>query len=422
MSKLKKLLKRLGPGFITGAADDDPSGIATYSQTGALFGYHQLWTALFSAPFMIVLQEMAGRIGLVTGKGFASVIRAHYSKPVLYFCVSLLLLVNTINIGADLGAMASSMQLLVGLPFIFWLISIALVTLGLEIFVMYKKYARFLKYLTLSLLGYIIVAFIVRQDWLQVLQATFIPTIIFNKEYFLNVVALLGTTISPYLLFWQADEEVEEENAHHKPKSISEESRRTARQDIKNMRWDTATGMIFSNVIMFFIILTAAATLGSHGITTVATASEAAEALRPLAGPLTFLLFSIGIVGVGLLAVPVLAGSASYAMAETFGWKVGLYKKFGRAHGFYGIIIVATLIGLLINLTPIKPFQMLYYAAVLNGVISPPLIIILILASSNKTIMGEYVNSRFSKILGWGIAAIMSIAVITLIYLTFWSA
>ncbi len=416
MKKIKSFLKRLGPGFITGAADDDPSGIATYAQTGAFFGYSQLWTALFSTPFMIAIQEMTGRIGLVTGKGLASAIRSHYPRSLLYFCVTLLVVTNTINIGADLGAMASSAQLILGLPFFFWLIFFAALTLYLEIFVFYKKYARFLKYLTLSLLAYVLVAFVIRQDWSQIFRATLIPSISLNKAYFLNIVAILGTTISPYLFFWQANEEVEEEIAHHSSKSIEMmESQKKAKRTISTMRLDTAVGMIFSNVIMFFIILTTASTLHLNGIFSVGTASDAAQALEPLAGHFAFLLFALGIIGTGLLAVPILAGSASYAMSEAFGWKVGLYKKFGRAHGFYGIITIATLIGLLVNFTPIKPFQLLYYAAVLNGIISPPLLILLILISSNRKIMGGYASSPLSKTLGWIIVGVMSVSLIALL-------
>lgn len=415
MKRLKSLLKRLGPGFITGAADDDPSGIATYSQTGAMFGYNQLWTAFFSTPFMIVLQEMTGRIGIVTGKGLASVLRENYSKKLLYLSVLLLLVANTINIGADLGAMASSAQLLLGLPFIFWLILITALTLTLEIFVSYRNYARFLKYMALTLFAYVITAFVVKQDWLEVFRTTLIPRIAFTKDYFINIVAVLGTTISPYLFFWQADEEIEDEIAKHKSKSIEREAPRRAGRDLKDMRWDTTIGMIFSNLIMFFVIITTASTLGAHGIQNIATASDAAQALQPLAGQFAFLLFTIGIVGVGLLAVPVLAGSASYAMSEALGWKVGLSEKFGRAHGFYGIITIATLIGLLVNFTAIKPFQMLYYTAVLNGIISVPLMILLIKVSGNKKIMGDYTSHPVLSALGWIITVLMGVAVIALL-------
>ena len=409
-AKDKSLLQRIGPGFITGAADDDPSGIGAYSQTGAQFGYSQLWTALFSFPFMTAVQEMCGRIGLVTGDGLSGVIRKHYARPVLYGAVILLLIANTINIGADLGAMASSMQLLLGLPFLFWLLAITILTLVLEIFVSYPRYSKFLKYLTLSLLAYVITVFIVKQDWKLVIWSTLVPTIIWSRKYLLNIVAILGTTISPYLFFWQTDEEVEEEIAAHKISAIGVGKPRITKSDLRNVRLDTIVGMFFSNLAMFFIIATAASTLGAHGITSINTATDAAQALRPLAGEFAFLIFTLGILGTGLLAVPILAGSASYAVAEAFGWSSGLNKKFSEAHGFYGVITLATLVGLLVNLLGIPPFTMLYYTAILNGMIAPPLLVLILLISNNKKIMGKYVNGPLSNILGWMITAIMAVA------------
>ncbi len=406
----KDLLKRLGPGFITGAADDDPSGIATYSQTGAQFGYGQLWTALFSTPFMTVIQEMCGRIGTVTGDGLSGVTRKNYSRKVLFFMVGLLLVANTINIGADLGAMASATQLIFGLPFVFWLIGLTVFTLLLEVFVSYPKYARFLKYLTLSLFAYIIAAFVIKQDWRLIAWSTFIPSISWKKDYLLNIVAILGTTISPYLFFWQADEEVEEEIAHHKITGIGEGRPRVTKEDLRGVWLDTSFGMFFSNLVMFFIIVTAASTLGAHGITNIDTATQAAEALRPLAGDFAFAVFTLGILGTGLLAVPVLAGSASYAVAEAVGWKGGLYRKLKDAHGFYGVITLATLVGLLVNFLGIPPFKMLYYTAILNGLAAPPLMILILLISNNKKIMGNYTNGLISNVLGWTIAGIMTVA------------
>lgn len=416
--KIKKIARRLGPGFITGASDDDPSGIATYSQTGGQFGYRLLWTSFFSIPFMIVIQEMCGRIGMVTGKGLSGVIRKHYSKGVLYAAVTLLLFANIVNIGADLGAMASSAKLVLGAPFIILLIGIAVSIVTLEIILPYKKYARVLKYLTLSLLAYIVTAFVVRQDWTAVLRYTLVPHFEASKEYMLNIVAFLGTTISPYLFFWQADEEVEEEIEHRKILIKKEISPRITEKDVRAMGWDTAAGMIFSNFITFFIILTTAATLGRFGITDVSTADQAAQALKPLAGNFAFLLFTLGVIGTGLLAVPVLAGSASYALSEAMGWRSGLYLKFNRAKAFYIIIILATLIGLLINFSPIPPFKMLYYAAALNGVIAPPLMILILLIANNKSIMGEHVNSLGRNILGWSITFIMTAASV-LLFLSF---
>lgn len=416
MKFLKNFLKKLGPGFITGASDDDPSGIATYAQTGAIFGYQQLWAALFSFPFMTVVQEMCGRIGMVTGKGLAVIVKENYAKPILYSAVILLTIANTINIGADLGAMASSVRLVFGIPFELLLLIFTVLTLVLEIFVPYPAYARFLKYLAFMLLAYIITAFVVKEDWGKIAVSTLIPTISFSKDYVLNIVAFLGTTISPYLFFWQADEEVEEEIEHDRLRAMGKGVPRVRRGDIREMRLDTTIGMFFSNLVTFFIIITTASALGLHGIRNIETADQAASALRPLAGDFAFLLFALGIVGTGLLAVPILAGSASYAISESFNWKVGLGRKFKKAPGFYGVIAVATIIGLVVNFSSIKPFQMLYYTAVLNGVVAPPLMILIMLIGNNKKIMGNYTNSKASNIFGWFITFVMSLAALLLIY------
>jgi len=414
--KIKDLFKRLGPGFITGAADDDPSGIATYAQTGVKFGYGQLWTALFSFPFMTAVQEMCGRIGMVTGNGLSGILRKHYPRPVLAVSVTLLVIANTINIGADLGAMASATQMLFGLPFFFWLIMLTVLTLFLEIFVSYSQYAKFLKWLTFSLFAYIIVAFIIKQDWALVAYSTFVPSFTLSRDYLLNIVAILGTTISPYLFFWQADEEVEEEIVQHKITGIGEGTPVVEERDLKGMRIDTILGMFFSNLVMFFIIMTSASTLKSQGITSIDTATQAAEALRPLAGDLTYLLFTVGILGVGLLAVPILAGSASYAIAEAVGWKSGLYRKFNDAHGFYGVIAVATLLGLIVNFLHIPPFKMLYYTAIFNGLAAPALLVMILLISNNKAIMGKHVNGPLSNVLGIIITVIMTVAGILVLF------
>ena len=416
INKTKKFLKILGPGFITGASDDDPSGIATYSQTGAQFGYSQAWTAFFSTPFMIVIQEMCGRIGMVTGKGLAGVIRAHYVRPFLYFSVILLVIANTINIGANLGAMASSGQLILNIPFEILLIAMTAFTIVLEVFVSYRVYARFLKYLALILFAYILAALVIKQDWMAILNSVLVPKISFSKEYLLNIVAILGTTISPYLFFWQTGEEVEEEVEKNKLKIMGRGIPDVTKKDVKDMRLDTSIGMVFSNLVMFFIIITAASTLNVNGIFKVETAAQAAQALRPIAGDFTFLLFAIGIIGTGLLAVPILAGSASYAVSEAFGLKEGLYRKFTKAHGFYGIIAIATLIGLAVNFTPIKPFTLLYYTAVINGIIAPFLMIIIMLIGNNKKIMGQYTNSALSNIFGWVITVIMALASVALLF------
>lgn len=413
--KIKRILGVLGPGFITGASDDDPSGIATYAQTGAQFGYTQLWATFFTVPFMTVVQEICGKIGLVTGLGLSGVLRRHYPKTFLYLAVFILLITNTINIGADLGAMAAAAQLIIPVPFIALLIGMTICTTLLEVFVSYPSYAKILKYLTLSLFAYIVTVFFVKQDWGKIASATFVPTISLSKDYLLNIVAFLGTTISPYLFFWQADEEVEEEIEKRKLVRLGYGKPKITIRDIKSMRIDTVVGMLFSNIVSFFIIVTAASTLRTHGITQIQTADQAAQALRPFAGEFAFLLFALGIVGTGLLAVPILAGSASYAIAEAFNWKVGLYRKFEQAHGFYGVISIATLIGLLVNFTPIKPFQMLYYTAILNGIAAPPLLFIILMISNNEKIMGKYKNSPVTNIMGGAILLCMSVAAVLLI-------
>ena len=366
-------------------------------------------------PFMIVMQEICGRIGMVTGHGLATILRDNYSRKVLYGSIFLLFVANTINVGADLGAMAASGQLLLGLPFIVWLAAIALVTVYLEVAVSYPSYARFLKYLTLSLGAYIITAFVIRQPWHQVVYSTFVPELSLSKAYLLNIVAILGTTISPYLFFWQSDQEAEEDLEFHRLRTYGKGMPKITKFDIRTMRIDTIVGMVLSNVVMFFIIVTTASTLGAHGITTIATADQAAQALKPLAGNLTSLLFTIGVIGTGMLAVPVLAGSASYALAEALGWKAGLHYKFRQAHAFYIVIAISTLIGILINFTPIKPFQMLYYTAILNGIVAPPLMILIMLIGNSRKIMGEHTNPRFSNWLGWIIAIIMSFAALALL-------
>lgn len=416
MNKIKKFFSILGPGFITGASDDDPSGIATYAQAGARFGYSQLWTALFLFPFMALIQEMCGRIGLVTGKGLAGVLRVHYPKWVLFGAVTLLVIANTINIGADLGAMAASGQLVLGIPFMFWLFGITIGTLCLEIFVSYPVYARFLKYLTLSLLSYVVVVVMVKQSWSSIAIATLIPSFSLQKEYLISLVALLGTTLSPYLFFWQASQEVEETRDHRGSKVFGLSASAIARKEITQMRLDTILGMLFSNLIMFFIIATTASTLHVNGIFDIKTADQVAMALRPIVGDFAYLLFAVGIVGTGLLAVPILAGSASYAVSESLRWNWGLSKKFNQAHGFYAIIIIATVIGLLVNFIPIQPFQMLYYAAILNGICAPPLILLILLVANNKKIMGEKTNSKTLNILGVIILLVMSIASLLLLF------
>ena len=415
MSRVKKFLKNLGPGFITGASDDDPSGIATYSQTGAIFGLTQLWTALFTFPLMTAVQEMCGRIGLVTGKGLSGVMKQHYSRPVVYICVFLLVVANTINIGANLGAMAASANLLVPIPSIIWLFIITFTILVLEIFVSYQTYAKFLKYLALSLLAYVATAFIVKVNWIEVIKATLIPRISLEMSYVINIVAIFGTTISPYLFFWQADEEVEEQIMRGRITSFGKGLPKVTKGDISNLRKDTMIGMFFSNIVMWFIIITTGTVLHVNG-TIIETPHDAAEALRPFAGDFAFVLFAAGIIGTGLLAVPVLSGSAAYAVSEALNLKTGLNLKFKKAYGFYGVIIVATLVGVLVNFLGIPSMKMLYYSAVINGLIAPVLLVMILLIANNKKIMNIRTNSRLQNILGVTTIVVMSVAGAILIY------
>jgi NRAMP (natural resistance-associated macrophage protein)-like metal ion transporter len=404
-NSLKKVLRILGPGLITGASDDDPSGIATYSQTGVQFGYGQLWTALYMLPFLAGVQEACARIGVVTGKGIAAVVREHFSKPVLYVVVLLVLIANTINIGADLGAMAAAAQLLLPLPFVIYPLLFTTLILTFEIFLSYKVYSRVLKWLTLSLLAYPLTVFIVAEPWHTILLATFLPHIEFNFQFLFIITGVLGTTISPYMFFWQASEETEEEREAH---LIGKDGRpRINLGFIRNMRIDTIAGMLSSEVVTWAIIVVTATVLHANGVTNIRTAADAARALQPLvhtfpnAGYIAKVLFATGIIGLGMLAIPVLAGSASYAMSESMQWSEGLDQKLTRAWGFYGVIVVATLIGLLLNFIGVDPIKALVYAAVINGVVAVPLIFIIALIARNATIMGKYKSGWISNLLVW---------------------
>lgn len=393
--------KKLGPGLITGAADDDPSGIATYSQMGASQGFGLIWLSLFSFPFMAVIQEMCARIGLATGVGLAANIRKYYSKKLLYLCTALLLFANVFNIGADLGAMAKGAQLIFPfLNFIFLIFLFAIASLLLQIFISYKKYARYLKYLTFILFAYVISAFSVKINWAEVLRSTVIPSFHFSKDIIILITAALGTTISPYLFFWQSSQEVEEQILHgEKTEAIRRAS--TTPADIKNMRIDVWSGMLVSNLVMFFIIAACAATLYASGITNINSASDAAIALRPFAGDFAFTLFALGILGTGLLAIPVLAGSASYAISESFGWKTGLYRKLKQATSFYGIIIIAMVLGIVLNFVGFDPIKMLIYSAVFNGIISSFMIFFIVHLSGDENVMGNFKNKKSTNIFGW---------------------
>ena len=411
--------KTLGPGLVTGAADDDPSGIATYSQMGASKGFGLIWLSLFSFPFMGVVQEMCARIGLTTGVGLATNIKRHYSKKILYFCTALLLFANVFNIGADLGAIAKGTQLIFPkLGFVFLVIGFAVLILMLQIFIPYKRYSKYLKYLALILFAYVFSAFSVKINWADVLHHTIIPTIHFSKDEIILICAAFGTTISPYLFFWQTSQEVEEEILKG---GKTEEIRRSKNtiEDIRKMRIDNWSGMLLSNLIMFFIIATCAATLFQNGIVNIGTAADAALALKPFAGDFAFILFAIGILGVGLLAIPVLAGSASYAISESFGWKFGLYRKLKQATAFYGVIIVAMILGVILNFVGIDPIKALIYSAVLNGIISPVILFFIVRISAKEEIMGQFKNKKTANILGWIITGFLSIVSITTIILLF---
>jgi len=406
-------LKKLGPGLITGAADDDPSGIATYSQAGAGFGYAMLWTAFLTFPLMVGIQMVSARIGRVTGHGLASNIRLHYSPALLYVLVGLLLIANTINIAADIGAMAAALKLLIGGPAHLYAIAFALISLVLQIFIPFPRYAPILKILTLSLFAYVATVFAVNVPWGEVFYRTIMPSISFKADYVMAVVAVFGTTISPYLFFWQASQEVEELRATEGDAPLREAPEQ-AQSHLQRIKIDTYIGMGFSNLIAFFIILTAAVTLHVHGITDIQTSAQAAEALRPLAGEFAFLLFTAGIVGTGLLAVPVLAGSAAYAIAESFDWRIGLGRKLLEARGFYMILIIATLLGVALNFTPIDPIKALFWSAVINGVIAVPIMVVIMLMVARPDVMGQFVITPRLRITGWLATAVMALAVLAM--------
>ncbi len=402
-------MKTVGPGVVTGIADDDPSGIATYAQTGAMFGLQQLWLALYAIPFMIAVQEMCGRIGMVTGDGLAGLMRKHYPRYILVGSVSLLILANVINIGADLGAMATALHMISPFSVGISMVCITLFTAAAAVFIPYHLYVKFLKYFALSIAAYIFAAFMVKHDWHSITFATLVPHIQWNKEFFLNVTAFLGTTISPYLFFWQADEEVEEEIASGKIHAFGKGRPKLTKSDLTEMRTDTVIGMAASNIVAFFIIITASSAFHDNGVYNVATATKLADALTPLAGHYATLLFALGILGTGLLAVPVLAGSGAYALSEAFGIKAGLGKTFSQAKGFYAVLSIALLVGALLNFIQIEPITMLYYTAAINGLLAPPLLVIILFMANNKKILGDKTNSMLSNILGITITIIMSL-------------
>ena len=408
-------LKKLGPGLITGAADDDPSGIATYSQAGAQFGFNLLWTLLFTYPLMVGIQVVSAKIGRVTGHGLATNIRRHYPGWLLYGIVSLLLIANVINIAADVAAMGDATKLLIGGSSNLYALAFGMVSLLLQILVPYNRYVRVLKWLTLALLAYVGTIFVVDMPWSHIVQKTLLPHLSWKGEFITTVVAIFGTTISPYLFFWQASQEVEDQNADPQAKPLIDAPEQ-ARANFRRIKIDTFSGMGFSNLVAFFIMLTTAVTLNAHGVTDIQTTAQAASALRPIAGEFGFLLFSSGIIGTGLLAVPVLAGSAAYAMAGTFRWKNSLEAKPYAAKKFYGIIAIATLLGVALCFTPVDPIKALYWSAVVNGVLSVPIMAIMMLMASRTDIMGRFVISLRLKLLGWFCTGVMTVAAIAMFW------
>ncbi len=409
IKKAQRFWHKLGPGLTTGASDDDPSGIATYSQTGAQYGFQFLWLSWMTFPLMATVQEMCARIGLVTGRGLASNIKNFFPRWVLYLTTCLLFCANTLNIGADLGAMAKASQLIdPKLPFGVLIFFFALLSVGLEVFMNYKDYAKYLKFLAMILLTYVLSSLSINLDWSAVLSGTLIPTISFTREQLFIVTAILGTTISPYLFFWQTAQEVEEQILEGRTTLMSR--RNATDSEIKDMRQDVWSGMFISNVVMFFIIAACGGTLYASGITTIQTAADAANALRPIAGNQASLLFTLGIVGTGMLAIPVLAGSASYALSEAFGWRQGLYRKWNQANAFYGVIIVSTLLGATMNFVGLDPIKALIYSAVANGLVAPVVLVLILLLSRNPKVMGERVNAVWANTIGWATTVIMTIA------------
>lgn len=410
VKKAKEYWYNLGPGLTTGAADDDPSGIATYSQTGSQFGFQLLWLAPLTFPLMAIIQEMCGRVGMVTGRGLAANIRQFFPRRVLYACTFFLFLANTLNIGADLGAMAKAAQLLFPqINFGLTVVGFAFLSLILQIFVSYEKYAKYLKWLALVLLAYILSAMMTHLNLKQLAISTFIPSLQLGKGQILLICAILGTTISPYLFFWQTSQEVEEQILDGKT-TLKSRQEETTHQEIKGMRIDIWSGMLLSNLVMYFIIASCAATLNAHGITNITSAQDAAKALQPIAGNYAYLLFALGIIGTGFLAVPVLAGSTSYAISESLNWKEGLYRKLKEAYAFYGVIIISMLIGLAINFSGLDSIKALIYSAVANGLVAPIVLVLIILISSNKKIMGKWVNHPAISFFGWVITGMMILA------------
>jgi NRAMP (natural resistance-associated macrophage protein)-like metal ion transporter len=413
-SKVTHWLKTLGPGVITGASDDDPSGIATYSQAGAQGGYGFLWTIIFSFPMMVAIQLVSAHIGRVTGRGIAANLKLHYSKAIMYGIVFLMVAANIVNIGADIDAMGAAVKLVAGGDRAVWAILLMIVSLVLQVFIPYKKYVTILKWLCIVLFAYVAVVFSINVPWGDALQHAVIPSLTLSSAYLTTIIAVLGTTISPYLFFWQASEEVEDERDDPKAHALVDTPRQ-ARKQFSRMRMDTVVGMAFSNLIAFFIMLSAAVTLHQHGVTDITSASQAAEALRPIAGDLTFALFAIGIVGTGLLALPVLAGSAAYALGEVYSMTIGLNKKPREAKGFYALIVGVTVAGMLVLVVGVNPIHALYWAAVINGIVAVPIMVLMMLMGSNRTVMSKLTLSPRLRFGGWFSTLVMFVAAVGLL-------
>ena len=410
--RVRKFFAELGPGLITGAADDDPSGISTYSVTGASFGYAPLWTALFSFPLMVSVQLMCARLGMVTGRGLAGVIRRTYPRWILWGACSLLIVANVVNIGADLGGMADATEMVTGVNSLVWTPIYATLIITLLFWTSYRFIARVFKWLTLVLFAYVIAAFLAHPDWRAVLKSTFVPHVEWTSAYIATFVGILGTTISPYLFFWGASQEVEEERKIGR--QTVEERKGATDEELRKSRTDVITGMFFSNLVMYFIILTTAATLHAHGQKNIDTAQQAAEALKPLAGNGAYLLFTLGLIGTGMLGVPVLAGAAAYAVAEARNWRGTLEDKPRLAKKFYAIVASAMILGLVLDYAGFNAVKMLFWSAVLNGVLAPPLIVLVVLLTSSRKIMGDRANPPILKWLGWATAVIMAGAAVAM--------
>ena len=405
---LVRYFKLLGPGLVSGASDDDPSGITTYAVAGASLGYGMLWTAIATFPLMAGVQLICARIGLVTGRGLAGAVRRHYPRPFLYGACLLLLVANVFNIAADLGGMADAAELLIGLPSLVFVPLFGLGTLAITVYASYATFARYLKWLTAVLFAYVLAAFLARPDWGQALRASVIPSVGWDAPTVATLVAILGTTISPYLFFWQASQEVEEERARGR-RTVAQR-RGATEHELRDARLDVVTGIGFSNQVFYFIILTTASTLYRAGARGIESSRQAAEALRPLAGDAAYVLFALGIVGTGLLAVPVLAGSASYAVAELFGWRSGLDLKPRQARRFYLVLSGAIVAGMLLDVLDVNPIRMLVLAAILNGVLASPLLVLVMLVGNNRKIMGDHANTLGLNVLGWAATGIMTLA------------